>query len=966
MGGLILLTGATGFLGSQVARLLLRDTDHRLAVLVRGQDVEDARRRLGRVWSDWPETREALAGGRVRVLPGDLCRPNLGLDPSTYAELACTLTHIVHAAAELKLDGELEELRRVNVGGTGRLLELARVAHADHGLARYAHVSTAYVAGGRTGEVAEGELTDRYGFCNAYEQTKYEGELAVRAAMRELPVSVFRPGMVVGDSRTGEIRAFNTVYVPLRLYLSGRLRLVPARPELPLNLVPVDYVASSIVRLLFDRRATGLTFHLTVDPDRLPRARELLRAVRDWAAEGLGEAPQPARFIPLQALARLPGAKAAKLPMPAFLLSYFSENRRFRRDNVERLLGPYLPDWQAILPRLLDYAVSRGFLHRTGRTVHEQVLFRLQSRRLPVRVHDLAADGSQRARGGAELAREIAAAAGALRALGVRRGDRVALVGLNSSRYLVLDTAVGLAGAVSVPLYYTSPPDEIEGILRASGARLLLVGAPDVLARVKQIGTQVPIASFLLKPLPAGLEDRVIPWEAFLELGREAGSRPAAAGGHGKPAVTHQPTAARAAAGSSRAIALQAPVGFDDPATLRFTSGTTGTPKGTAFRHGQVLWLAETLTSLLPWRARVRPARYLSFLPMNHVVEGILGTYAPYYLPAPVDVWFLEDFHALSQALPRVRPTVFFSVPRFYEKVWERFAEQAAGRLYLGLAAGGLRRALRPLVRRAVLRRAGLDRCDQLLVGSAPCPDRLLADFHELGIELHNAYGLTEAPLVTLNRRGSNRLGTVGTPLLATEVRLAPDGEILVRGPQVGGGHGPAGGLLPDGWLATGDLGELRSDGHLVIRGRKKEILVTSYGKNIHPARIEALLRQIPGLAEVMLVGEGRPSLSALLWLKGGSATPGALERLDREVRQLNAGLSHPEQVKRWAVLTESPSIESGELTGNLKLRRQVVLARRAGVVEMLYAGPGARGPSADEAPPIGPAPEVLHVGAGR
>jgi long-chain acyl-CoA synthetase len=909
---------------------------------VRGQNEEEACRRLERLWSGWPETKGVLATDRVRVLAGDLGRPNLGLDPSTYAELVRTLTHIIHAAAELKLDGELEELRRINVGGTERLLELARAAHADHGLERYAHVSTAYVAGGRTGEVAEEELTDRYGFSNAYEQTKYEGEMKVREAMRELPVSVFRPGMVVGDSQTGEIRCFNTVYVPLRLYLTGRLRLIPARPELSMNLVPVDYVAGAIARLAFDPRAVGLTFHLTVDPDLLPKAQWLLGAARKWAAGGIGETPPAARFIPMQALARLPGA--AKLPVPSFLLSYFSEDRRFRRDNVERLLGSYVPDWEAILPRLLDYAVQKGFLHRSGRTVHEQVLTRLQSRRLPVRVHDLAADGSERPRGGAELAREIGAATGALRALGVRPGDRVALVGLNSSRYLTLDTAIGLAGAVSVPLYYTSPPEEIEGILQASGARLFLIGAPNVLARVGEMRTQVPIASFLLGPLPPGLAGRVIPWEEFLALGREAGS-----------------TQAAAAAVSAPPVSLQAPVGFADPATLRFTSGTTGTPRGVAFRHGQVLWMAETLAALLPWRVRIRPARYLSFLPMNHVVEGILGTYAPYFMPAPVDVWFLEDFYALSRALPRVRPTVFFSVPRFYEKVWERFAAQAAGRLYLSLPPGGPRRALRPLVRRALLRRAGLDRCAQLLVGSAPCPNRLLADFQELGVEIHNAYGLTEAPLVTLNRYGANRLGTVGTPLPATEVRLASDGEVLVRGPQVGGRDDPASAQPPDGWLATGDLGELTPDGRLVIRGRKKEILVTSYGKNIHPAKIEALLRQIPGVAEVMLIGEGRPALCALLWLKNGSATPLALQEVDLAVRRLNAGLSHPEQVKRWAVLAESPSIESGELTGNLKLRRQVVLARRNGVVEMLYGGSGD-----GREPAVAAAPQVLHMGAGR
>jgi long-chain acyl-CoA synthetase len=382
MGGLILLTGATDFLGAQIARLLLQGTDHRLAVLVRGQNESDARRRLESVWSAWPETKGAARSDRVRVLSGELNRPDLGLGPYNYAQLRGALTHVVHAAAELKLDGKLEELRRINVEGTARLLELVRAAHADHGLERYAHVSTAYVAGCRTGEVAEEQLTDRYGFANAYEQTKYEAELQVRAAMRDLPGSVFRPGMVVGDSHTGEVRAFNTVYVPLRLYLSGRLRLVPARPELSLNMVPVDYVANSIAKLLFDPRAIGLTFHLTVHSDHLPQARELLRAARSWAADNLGDAPPPARFLPLQRLASLP--EAERPAVPGFLLSYFGEDRRFRRDNVDRLLGPYVPDWEEILPRLFDYAAHRGFFQRSGRRVHQQVLYHVQSRGLPV------------------------------------------------------------------------------------------------------------------------------------------------------------------------------------------------------------------------------------------------------------------------------------------------------------------------------------------------------------------------------------------------------------------------------------------------------------------------------------------------------------------------------------------------------------------------------------------------------
>jgi long-chain acyl-CoA synthetase len=934
MGGVVLLTGGTGFLGSQVVRGILQKTDHTVVALVRARDAEEAKQRLERAWSDWPEAVQAI-GGRVEPLAGDLVLPGLGLTSEAWTELSHRVTHIVHSAAELRFDGALDEMRRINVEGVRHLLEFARSAHEHHGLTRYAHVSTAYVAGGRAGEVAEGDLTNEHGFSNTYEQTKYEGELLVREAMATLPVSVFRPGMVVGDSETGAIRCFNTIYVPLRLYLSGRLRVVPSAPDLRANMVPVDYVAGAITKLAFDPRAVGLTFHLTVAQEFLPTAKELIEASRRWAEEELGASLPRPHFIPAERLARLPGA--ARLGLPSFLLSYFSENRRFRKDNVERLLGPYAPDWSAIIPRLLRYAADRGFLHRTERTVHEQVLERLQSKRLPVVVHD-AVDGDVRTRSGVEMSREIVEASGALRELGVGRGHRVALIGLNSSRYLSLDTAIGLSGAVSVPLYYTSPIAEIEQIVKASEASLLLVGAPDVLARVGALRGVVKVASFCRGPVPEDLATWILSWEAFLALGRHS---------------------LAAAISSSGRLTMRAPVGPSDLATLRFTSGTTGTPKGVGFRHGQLLWMAETMSALIPWKARITPARYLSFLPMNHVVEGILGAYAPYYVPAPVDVTFLEDFRGLSQALPRVRPTIFFSVPRFYEKVWERFNESGVGRLY-GAVSGSaarvsvLRNLARPVLRKALLRKAGLDRCAQLLVGSAPCAPSLLASFHELGIELHNAFGLTEAPLVTMNRLGSNHLGTVGRVLPSTEVRIAHDGEVLVRGPQVSA-------VSEDGWLHTGDLGSITPEGDLAIIGRKKEILITSYGKNIHPAKIESLLREIPGMADAMVVGDNLPSLSALLWLNNGSATTKALQAIDRAVHGTNENLSHPEQVKRWVVLSEHPGIENGELTGNLKIRRQVVLTRRAGVVKMLY---GEAADGCDATSPWTQVPGVLHVGA--
>jgi long-chain acyl-CoA synthetase len=957
MGGMIFLTGATGFLGSRIARLILDGTDHRLAVLVRGESETDARRRLERAWHPW-FTADHRSGDRVSLVRGDLSQPLLGIEPAVYDGLVSGLTHIIHSAAELQLDGKLEEARRINVGGTTRILELAKRVHRHHALGCLAHVSTAYVAGRRAGEVSESDLSEGHGFSNAYERTKWEGERLVRQAMASLPVCVFRPGMIVGDSVTGEIQSFNTVYVPLRLYLAGKLRFVPARPDLPINIIPVDYVAEAIARLMFDKRAVGRTFHLTADRRHLPSAREFLECARYWAVERFGRAAVPARFFPL---ARAAGdAAARKLGVPASLLSYFNERRSYRRDNTDALLGSYVPDWGAILPRLFDYAADKGFLRNSGRTVHEQLLNRLQSKRLPVRIHDIVGTNF-RPRGGDEMCREIRDGVEALRIFGVTPGDRVALVGINSSRFLSLDTAIGLAGAVSVPLYSSAPAGEIDAIISTSGARLLLVGVPSLLSRVVEIRSKVTIVSFCDAPAPVDPAGSVVSWETFIGRGAEASAAERRTGGaHDVGGGAPEPEKAGKCA--ERRINPAAPVTYSDLATIRFTSGTTGDPKGAMFRHGQLFWLAETTASILPWKARITPARYLSFLPLNHVVEGILGMYSPAYIPAPVDIFFLDDFHALPGALRKVRPTVFFSIPRFYEKLWSRFSETPPGRFFLSLPSRGpgkaLRNALRPLLRSVVLRQAGLDKCSQLIAGSAPCPEGLLERFRELGIEIHNAYGLTEAPLVALNRRGSNRLGTVGLPLPETQVRIAVDGEVLVRGPQVTAGYCNAPGeeILRDGWLSTGDLGRLDERGGLTIRGRKKEILITSYGKNIHPGRIEEMLREIPGMADAMIVGDNRPLISALLWLANGSDTAAAIEEVDRSVHRLNGALSRPERVKRWAILADGPTIENGELTGNLKLRRQTVLARRADVVAVLYSRRGRAGVETSM-------PGVLHFG---
>jgi len=355
--GCVLVTGATGFLGTEVVRRFLEGTGHPIVALVRAGDAESARLRLARAWWDWPDLR-AQIGGRVEALPGDVSLPDLGLDAEAYATLASRVTHVVHAAADLRLHAPLDDLRAVNVRGTAHVLALAQAAHRHRGLERFSHLSTAYVAGLRTGPIAEDELSDARGFASAYEESKFEAERLVRAAGEALPVSIFRPAMVVGDSRTGAIKTFNTLYVPLRLYLTGRLRVLPVSAGLKVSLVPVDHVADAACRLTLDPRAAGLTFHLVAPAEALPTAGDLLAAVREWAAEHLGvRLPRPL-FVPAAGLAARGRLQA--------LAPYFREHGEFLRANTDRILGPYPMRWRELLPPLLEYAAAKGFFHRIG------------------------------------------------------------------------------------------------------------------------------------------------------------------------------------------------------------------------------------------------------------------------------------------------------------------------------------------------------------------------------------------------------------------------------------------------------------------------------------------------------------------------------------------------------------------------------------------------------------------------
>ena len=535
--------------------------------------------------------------------------------------------------------------------------------------------------------------------------------------------------------------------------------------------------------------------------------------------------------------------------------------------------------------------------------------------------------------------------------MGIGPGDRIAVVGFNCSRYFTIDAAVGLNGCVNVPLYYSSPVRELKEIIKDCGARLFFVGTSEILEKLASDDLNIPVVSFCREVRQSGLRD-IMAWHDFLKLGENQPVKIPAAGQKTKTSETAEPVQMMETPGMDESGSMKAPVCLDDIATLRYTSGTTGMPKGAVFDHAGLRKMAETLASLPPWKARTRKVVYLSFLPMNHVVEGILASYAIFYTPAPVEIHYLENFHDLQEALPKIRPTVFFSVPRFYEKVWESVSKSVIGRQYLKSRDGLGKRLMGRILSRAVKKKAGIDRCAQLIVGSAPVSAGLLQNFRSIGIEIHNAYGLTEAPLITLNRHMANRIDTVGEPLPDTLIRIAEDGEVLVKGPQVMKGyfheicgltsdvHGSArdagGSFLGEGWLNTGDYGSLTGNNYLVLSGRKKEVIIGSYGKNIDPVKIELMLRETAGIDHIMLYGDSRPFCTVLLF--GCSPDdPAAAAAIEEAIRKVNGQLSHPEQIKKWAVLRDDLTIEGGELTANLKMKRSAIALKYADVIENLY-----------------------------
>ena len=878
--GTVLVTGATGLVGTEVVAQLLSTTNSKIYVLVRAKTKEDAENRLRALWWGNDILVNAI-GKRVHAITGDITKP---------LEIQhMDITHVIHCAAETGVQKSRSELRNINIDGTRHVVRMAELLPQ---LKCFIHVSTAYVAGTQSGIILEeGPMATQ--FYSQYEQSKAEAEKIVRAST--LPYIICRPGMIVGNSQTGHTRNFNTVYYVLKLILLGKLRVLPLSSKQTVNLIPVDYVAQQVVKLAFMPDAEGHTFHLTPPTDSLPQAGQLVEAVREWAKANLDiDVPKPI-YLPVPMLrsigkrynARHRAKKRSLLSNLTALMPYFFDDHVFDRTNTDLFTGKYQLDWRSYLPKELEFACRHNFMRISDNSIFQQAMLRRESRHYPITYFNITAKGTERITGH-EMNTMVYGYANLLHEYGVKPGDKVALSGINCADHTAIDNAIGLVGAVSVPIYYTTPADEIALLMNKSGVHLFFVGDERVMANVGDLPEHI----------------KLIP---FGPLNHESIHHPSSP-------LTQYPS-----------LSTQL-------ATIRYTSGTTGEPKGVMFNYSQLKWMGEVLTNLLSWQHRNSEMRYLSFLPMSHVVEGILAAYAPYCMLCKAKIYYLTDFQMLTKALPQVRPTVFFSVPRFYEKLWEQIEQNPLGQRYLKMSDGWLKRMIAALLRRAVLRKAGLDKCSQLLVGSAPISEELLLHFRKLGIEIHNAYGQTEAPLITLSRLGDNVIPSIGTPLPDTTVTIAPDGELVVNGPQVAlGYYNLDTNTFKDGKLYTGDLGKIDANGHVYISGRKKDMLITSYGKNINCTKIEQRLMDIPCVEHAVLVGEQRPYCTALLW------TTGIVDALDDEIERMNLQLSHPEQVKRYLIINTPLSIARGELTPNLKVKRNVVIEHYHHEIENLY-----------------------------
>ncbi len=555
-----------------------------------------------------------------------------------------------------------------------------------------------------------------------------------------------------------------------------------------------------------------------------------------------------------------------------------------------------------------------------------------------------------------EVEERVSRLAAALAGLGVKRGDRVALLSENRPEWAIADYAILSLGAADVPIYPTLPSNQVGYILEHSGAKVILCSTPDQASKVLEVRSGLGSLEHLVAFDHGGDARGVLLLSKLYEQGAralESGEAP-------------------------ELRTLSGSVGPDDLATLIYTSGTTGDPKGVMLTHYN---LCSNVASCQQHGTveLVSGDVALSFLPLSHVFERMVD-YA--YWDRGTSICYAESLDKVAENLLEVRPTIAVSVPRFFEKIYAKVTGASGIKKKLVMWAKGVGEEVAEirlaggepsrllafqygLADRLVfskLRARTGGRLRQFVSGGAPLSGDIAKFFFAAGLPVYEGYGLSEtSPVITANKPGAVRLGTVGLPLPGVEIGFVGDGEIRVRGPNVMKGYwqneeATREVLDEEGWLRTGDVGELDADGFLKITDRLKNILVTAGGKNIAPAPLEIAAAMSPYVAQAVMIGDRRPFPALLVvpdferlegWAREQGIDSSDRDRLSSDERvhaflaeetlgRLESFASY-ETPKKVAVLAEEFAVDSGELTPTMKVKRRVVEERYARVIEELY-----------------------------
>jgi long-chain acyl-CoA synthetase len=545
-----------------------------------------------------------------------------------------------------------------------------------------------------------------------------------------------------------------------------------------------------------------------------------------------------------------------------------------------------------------------------------------------------------------EGAREVS---DGLAALGIGRGDRVAVIGETQIEWMLADLGILGAGAVTVTIYQSNTPEECRYILDDSGARLVFCDTALQVAKIRAVRDRLPGLEGIVRVQGPAADAFERTFDGLRELGRAWRK-------------THPSAHAER-----------------DPASFIYTSGTTGAPKGVVLTHGNWTYEGAAVAEI----DLVRPDDLtLMFLPMAHSFAKVNQAV---WIAVGSGAAFVESLDKLVENAGEVRPTVMPSVPRVFEKAYNGVMAQGlaapglAGKLFAlakkgfedwvtareqGREHGSLgwlvaRKLVFPKVARALAQRFG-GRMRLFISGGAPLTPRIAYFFEQLGFAVLEGYGLTETSAGTcVNRPGRNRVGTVGPPVPGTEIRIAEDGEIWVKGPGLMREYyrNPEATreAFREGWFATGDIGRLDDAGCLRITDRKKDIIVTSGGKNVAPQNLEGELKSDPLISQVMVHGDRRKFLSALITLNEEAARkwagengvpagaalhqdPKVVARIQLSVDALNAKLPSYSTIKRFAILPRDFTQEAGELTPTLKVKRKQVSQKHQALLDSFYA----------------------------